>query len=82
MASCVKNSTHYVDITGETFWIKEMIEKHHSEAVTKGVRIIPSCGYDSFPLGFRSFFAAKFLQKPIKRVEFFQQGREERPGNH
>ena len=41
VASCVKNSTHYVDITGETFWIKEMIDKHHSEAVTKGVRIIP-----------------------------------------
>ena len=25
VASCVKNSTHYVDITGENFWVKKMI---------------------------------------------------------
>ncbi len=74
VASCVKNSTHYVDITGETFWIKEMIDKHHSEAVTKGVRIIPSCGYDSLPSDLGVFFAAKTLQKPIKRVESFHTG--------
>ena len=74
VASCVKNSTHYVDITGETFWIKEMIDKHHSEAVTKGVRIIPSCGYDSLPSDLGVFFAAKSLQKPIKRVESFHTG--------
>jgi len=74
VASCVKNSTHYVDITGETFWIKEMIDKHHSEAVTKGVRIIPSCGYDSLPSDLGVFFAAKMLQKPIKRVESFHTG--------
>ena len=74
VASCVKNSTHYVDITGETFWIKEMIDKHHSEAVLKGVRIIPSCGYDSLPSDLGVFFAAKILQKPIKRVESFHTG--------
>ena len=49
VASCIKNQAHYVDITGETFWIKEMIDKHHDEAAKKGVRIIPSCGYDSLP---------------------------------
>jgi len=74
VASCVKNSTHYVDITGETFWIKEMIDKHHSEAVTNGVRIIPSCGYDSLPSDLGVFFAAKTLQKPIKRIESFHTG--------
>ena len=26
VAACVENSTHYVDITGENFWVKEMIE--------------------------------------------------------
>jgi short subunit dehydrogenase-like uncharacterized protein len=75
VASCIKNSTHYVDITGETFWIKEMIDKHHSEAVTNGVRIIPSCGYDSLPSDLGVLFAAKMLQKPIKRVESFHTGR-------
>lgn len=74
VASCIKNSTHYVDITGETFWIKEMIDKHHSEAVTNEVRIIPSCGYDSLPSDLGVFFAAKTLQKPIKRIESFHTG--------
>ena len=74
VASCIKNSTHYVDITGETFWIKEMIDRHHSEAVTNGVRIIPSCGYDSLPSDLGVFFAAKTLQKPIKRIESFHTG--------
>ena len=63
-----------MDITGETFWIKEIIDKHHSEAVTNGVRIIPSCGYDSLPSDLGVFFAAKTLQKPIKRIESFHTG--------
>ena len=41
VAACVKNASHYVDITGENFWVKGLIEKHHAEAAAKGVRIIP-----------------------------------------
>jgi len=74
VASCVQNSTHYVDITGETFWIKEIIDKHHSEAVSKGVRIIPSCGYDSLPSDLGVFFSSKQLGKPIKRIESYHTG--------
>ena len=41
VAACVENGTHYVDITGENFWVKGLIEKHHEEASRKGIRIIP-----------------------------------------
>ncbi|GIR10224.1 MAG: hypothetical protein CM15mP21_4860 [Hyphomicrobiales bacterium] len=58
VAACVENSTHYVDITGENFWVKEMIEKHHEAAAAKGVRIIPSCGFDSIPSDLGSFLAS------------------------
>ena len=71
VASCIKNSTHYVDITGENFWVKGLIEKHHAEASRKGIRIIPSCGFDSIPSDLGVFFAAKSLDKPIKRIESF-----------
>tara|TARA_B100000287_G_scaffold433899_1_gene496822 strand:+ start:4050 stop:5237 length:1188 start_codon:yes stop_codon:yes gene_type:complete len=71
VASCIKNSTHYVDITGENFWVKDLIEKHHAEASRKGIRIIPSCGFDSIPSDLGVFFAAKSLDKPIKRIESF-----------
>ena len=71
VASCVKNSTNYVDITGENFWVKGLIAKHHEEASEKGIRIIPSCGYDSIPSDLGVFYSAKALNKPIKRIESF-----------
>jgi len=71
VASCVKNSSHYVDITGENFWVKDLIETHHEEAARKGIRIIPSCGFDSIPSDLGTFFAAKSLGKPIRRIESF-----------
>lgn len=71
VASCIKNHTHYVDITGENFWVKGLIEKHHAEASAKGIRIIPSCGFDSIPSDLGAFFSAKAVGKPIKRIESF-----------
>ncbi|MDA9142605.1 saccharopine dehydrogenase NADP-binding domain-containing protein [Gammaproteobacteria bacterium] len=71
VASCVKNSANYVDITGENFWVKGLIAKHHEEASEKGIRIIPSCGYDSIPSDLGVFYSAKALNKPIKRIESF-----------
>ena len=38
---CVKNNTHYVDITGENIWVRDLIDKHHEEAEKKGIKIIP-----------------------------------------
>ena len=71
VAACVKNATHYVDITGENFWVKGLIEKYHEEASKKGVRIIPSCGFDSIPSDLGSFYAIKKAGVPISRVESF-----------
>ena len=71
VASCVKNNAHYVDITGENFWVKGLIDKHHVEASAKGIRIIPSCGFDSIPSDLGAFFSAQAVGKPIKRIESF-----------
>ena len=71
VASCVKNSTHYVDITGESFWVKELIDKHHAEAASKGIRIVPSCGYDSLPSDLATLYAIRKMDKPVKRVDCF-----------
>jgi short subunit dehydrogenase-like uncharacterized protein len=49
VAACVRHGTHYVDITGETPWVKDMIDQHHDAAQRKGARIIPFCGFDSIP---------------------------------
>lgn len=49
VAACVEQGTHYVDITGETPWVRGLIERHHADAAAAGVRIIPGCGFDSVP---------------------------------
>ncbi len=49
VAACVQAQTDYVDITGETPFVRAMIDAHHHEATANGVRIVPFCGYDSVP---------------------------------
>ena len=49
VAACVQHGTHYADITGETPWVRDMIDRHHTAAERKGARIIPFCGFDSIP---------------------------------
>ena len=49
VAACVAQHTHYVDITGETPWVRDLIDRHHAEAARDGTRIIPCCGFDSVP---------------------------------
>ena len=80
VASCVKNNAHYVDITGENFWVKGLIDKHHEEASRKGVRIIPSCGYDSIPSDLGSLHCVQSMNKPIKRIEAFHSFKGEASG--
>jgi short subunit dehydrogenase-like uncharacterized protein len=47
--ACVEAGTHYVDITGETPWIGDMIDRYDSKARAQGAFIVPSCGFDSVP---------------------------------
>jgi len=47
--ACVRHRAHYVDITGETTWVADLIERHHAQAARDGTRIIPFCGFDSVP---------------------------------
>jgi short subunit dehydrogenase-like uncharacterized protein len=49
VAACVAHQTHYADITGETPWVREMIDLHHEQALASGTRIVPGCGFDSVP---------------------------------
>ncbi len=63
LAACVRHGTHYVDITGETPWVKDMIDQHHADARCKGVRIIPFCGFDSIPSDLSAHLANAAMQE-------------------
>ena len=49
VAACVENGTHYCDLTGETQWMRRMIDAHQSAAEASGARIVHTCGFDSIP---------------------------------
>ena len=40
LRACVKNHTHYVDISGETNWMHDMLERYHEEAKQKGILLV------------------------------------------
>ena len=71
--ACVEEGAHYTDITGENHWVRGLIDKHHEEAASKGIRIIPSCGYDSIPSDIGAFFTVSQFNKPVSRVDVYHQ---------
>jgi len=73
--ACVEEGAHYTDITGENHWVRGLIDKHHSEAASKGIRIIPSCGYDSIPSDLGTFFTVSQFNKPVTRVDVYHEAR-------
>ena len=49
VAACVRNGTDYCDLTGETHFVRSMIDAHHEQARRRGARIVHCCGFDSIP---------------------------------
>ena len=80
LESCINNGCHYVDITGESFWIKDMIDKHHEAAEKKGLRIINACGFDSAPSDLGSFYAVNQVGGEVKSIQCFQAWKGEASG--
>ena len=77
---CVKHGCHYVDITGESFWVKDMIEKHHKEAQDKRLRIINACGFDSAPSDLGVFYSVNQVIGEVNSVQCFQAWKGEASG--
>jgi len=61
--ACVRLRTHYVDITGETVWVKSLIDRYHDKAAAAGTRVIPFCGFDSVPSDLGSYLLVRHLQR-------------------
>jgi len=64
--SCVKNEVHYVDITGESDYVRYLIQQFHDEARDKKILIVPCCGFDSIPSDLGTYLAVKTLEKKGK----------------
>lgn len=65
VAACAKTGTDYVDLTGESHWIAQMIAAHDAEAKKSGARIVFSCGFDSIPFDLGVYYAQEAAKKKL-----------------
>ncbi len=61
--ACVRFGTHYVDITGETPWVHDLISRYHEQAGSAGTRLIPCCGFDSVPSDLGTLLMARHIHQ-------------------
>jgi short subunit dehydrogenase-like uncharacterized protein len=47
--ACAAAGTHYADLTGETLFMRETIDRFDAVARGSGARIVHTCGFDSIP---------------------------------
>ncbi len=62
IAACARNGTHYVDITGETWWVREMIDRYEPAARASMAKLFPFCGFDSVPSDMAVFLAQERIR--------------------
>ncbi|MGH9842176.1 MAG: saccharopine dehydrogenase family protein [Blastocatellia bacterium] len=63
--ACVRFKTHYVDITGETTWVRELVDRYHTQAAADGTRIIPFCGFDSVPSDLGAYLVVRHMRQAM-----------------
>ncbi|HMR07310.1 MAG TPA: saccharopine dehydrogenase NADP-binding domain-containing protein [Polyangiaceae bacterium] len=75
VAACVEHATDYCDLTGETQFIRRMIDAHHARAEETGARIVHCCGFDSIPSDLGSLMlqdhAFEKHGAPCSEIKFF-----------
>jgi short subunit dehydrogenase-like uncharacterized protein len=63
IGQCAKQGVAYADLSGETLFVKKMIEKYGDTAKRTGARIIPVCGYEALPFDLGCLFVADNFQQ-------------------
>ena len=56
VAACAATGTSYVDTTGETPWVRKMLEQHDATARSTGALMVPMCGFDSIPSDLGTYY--------------------------
>lgn len=63
--ACATNGTHYLDVTGESPWVLEMIRKYHETAKVNHAIIIPEIAIESAPSDLLTFALAKIIREKL-----------------
>ena len=68
VAACVKNGADYCDITGEPHFIRRVIDTYDAAAREAGVRVVPTCGFDSIPSDLGVLVLAEHAREELGRA--------------
>lgn len=63
LAACAAGGTDYVDLCGETNWMREMVIAHSAAAEASGARIVFSCGFDSIPFDLGVYYLQRVARE-------------------
>ncbi|QRV84404.1 hypothetical protein RhiJN_12420 [Ceratobasidium sp. AG-Ba] len=63
--ACARHGVHYVDLSGEPYWVAKMIEQYDYLAYRNKACIIPGSGYDSIPSDIAAFLSIQTLEKKL-----------------
>ncbi|MEM6435264.1 MAG: saccharopine dehydrogenase NADP-binding domain-containing protein [Cyanobacteria bacterium P01_D01_bin.115] len=71
--ACAETGTDYCDLTGESQWMRRMIQRYAAQAQTSGARIVHCCGFDSIPSDLGVYYLQQQSQtrfgEPCTRVK-------------
>ncbi|KAG7449869.1 NAD-P-binding protein [Guyanagaster necrorhizus] len=63
--ACVRNGIHYVDLTGEFYWVKDIIQEFDYFATKTGSIIVPTCGMDCVTSDLCAYLGSKTVQSSV-----------------
>ena len=66
--ACIRKKTHYIDVTGETLFHRNMIDTYDAAAKKNGVLLVPSCGFDSLPSDIGTLLCVNELKKKNEKT--------------
>ncbi len=65
VAACVRQGTHYADITGEPAFVSLLRDRYDTEAAERGVKVVTCCGFDSVPHDLGVWFTVGHLPDDV-----------------
>lgn len=61
--ACIEEGTDCCDLTGEVFWVRDMIAAHGAAARENHVHIVNACGFDALPSDLGNLFVQKAMKE-------------------
>ncbi|KAK9861940.1 hypothetical protein WJX84_004832, partial [Apatococcus fuscideae] len=59
--ACVRLHSHYLDLSAELPWMRDIQRKYHDKAVHEKVKIVHTSGFDSIPSDIGALFVADHM---------------------